>query len=219
MFEKITFLASGAQGQVYSCERESEQCILKVFNSNQAFKLEHGILKKLNAKGYTNFPMVKKICKHQNKYAIVTNRLGSPLNYETTYSFEAVNQIGLALLTLLEQVHSVGFVYADLKPDNILIGNYDLQADVELKLIDFGMSSVFRDDDGNHINPGQLQQRGNLAFASPNSAKNLCLSRRDDLFSLFLLLAFLSTGVIQGGDKPEDIQASRANMDPIEMCK
>ena len=35
----------------------------------------------------------------------------------------SIYQIGLSLLNTLELIHNSGFVYNDLKPDNILIGD------------------------------------------------------------------------------------------------
>jgi len=60
---------------------------------------------------------------------LLTNRLGLELGHYhkkhlLKFSYEQVNQIGVQLITLLEQVHSVGYVHADLKPDNILVGDF-----------------------------------------------------------------------------------------------
>ena len=59
--------------------------------------------------------------------------------------------LGINLIDILEQIHNAGFVYNDLKPENIMIGPY--QADHPspdnsfdnkmLHLIDFGFVSSF----------------------------------------------------------------------------
>ena len=52
--------------------------------------------------------------------------------------------IGIQLINLMEQVHSVGFVYNDLKPENICVGNFEENKPTKLKLIDFGLATSFR---------------------------------------------------------------------------
>ena len=56
-------------------------------------------------------------------------------------------QIGIQLTNLLEKFHSLGYVYNDLKPDNICIGNFTAQGQVseqhKLFLIDFGLATEY----------------------------------------------------------------------------
>ena len=63
---------------------------------------------------------------------------------------EGVSQIGVQLVTLLEQLHSVGFVHADLNPDNIAVCNRGQESDRELFLLNFGHASSFRSNQGVH---------------------------------------------------------------------
>ncbi len=103
-------------------------------------------------------------------------------------------------------MHSVGYLHCDLKPDNICVGDGVNNATLsEFKLIDFGVSdhickdpNNFREptNDDDHKDLATSLQKGNVIFASPNSVKNISLSRRDDLMSLFYLLLYLQTKVI-----------------------
>lgn len=45
-------------------------------------------------------------------------------------------------------MHSLGFVHNDLKLDNIVLGKKD---PTQVFLIDFGLSTKFEDDAGNHV--------------------------------------------------------------------
>ena len=40
------------------------------------------------------------------------------------FSRQCVVSIGLQMIDLLEQFHSLGYVHSDLKPDNVLVGNF-----------------------------------------------------------------------------------------------
>lgn len=42
-----------------------------------------------------------------------------------TLSKASVYGLGIKVLSILEQIHSSGYIYNDLKLDNLLIGNYD----------------------------------------------------------------------------------------------
>ena len=66
------------------------------------------------------------------------------------FSFQTVNLIGIRLTDLLMEIHSIGYVYNDLKTDNILVGNYRCSDSLhQLKLIDFGLATAFQ-----RIEPG-----------------------------------------------------------------
>lgn len=60
------------------------------------------------------------------------------------FSFKTVHQIGIQLITMFEKIHSTGYVYNDLKPDNICVGTFNNQSNLhKLKLIDFGLATPY----------------------------------------------------------------------------
>ena len=69
------------------------------------------------------------------------------------FSQECIIDLGLKLLSLLEKLHAKGYIHCDLKPDNIMIGNYKLDSELKSKLylIDFGISQKYLDEEGKHI--------------------------------------------------------------------
>jgi serine/threonine protein kinase len=88
----------------------------------------------------------------------VMQRYGKNLNYclesrGYQISKESVFNLGLQLLNILEQIHSAGYVYNDLKLDNILLGHgQKLPADcsygncfedIDLTLVDFGFATRY----------------------------------------------------------------------------
>jgi serine/threonine protein kinase len=94
----------------------------------------------------------------KNQYYIVLERLGLSIKdllkkNKRHFSIKCVMTMGLQLLDLLEKFHGEGFIHCDLKPDNIMIGNYmkDLKAMNQLYLIDFGISQRYTDSNGKHL--------------------------------------------------------------------
>jgi len=51
------------------------------------------------------------------------------------------------MITLLKQLHSIGILHGDLKPDNIMLGVYpQLSSLNQVKLVDFGLSLTYLKD-------------------------------------------------------------------------
>ena len=50
------------------------------------------------------------------------------------------------MIEIIEKLHETGYVYNDIKPDNICVGIYNKSnTDHKLKLIDFGLSTRYLD--------------------------------------------------------------------------
>jgi serine/threonine protein kinase len=97
----------------------------------------------------------------------------------------------------IEAVHSCGYLFNDLKPNNILIGNSDGKNLHKVRLIDFGISKKYMREDGKHIEQKDEQFfKGNFIFASVNAFNFRSLSRRDDLISLTYLLVYMIDGTL-----------------------
>ena len=101
--------------------------------------------------------------------------MGKTLEYyfnscQGSFSEKTSIQIGLQLLEKIEAVHECGYLFNDLKPDNILVGTHDDQDLHTIRLIDFGISKKYVDGIGNHIKEGHEEIfRGNQIFASVNA--------------------------------------------------
>ena len=119
---------------------------------------------------------------------------------EEPFSEKTTLQIGIALMDAFRKIHDAGYVYADLKLDNILVGDAKILPNSEfslykIRLIDFGLAKPYILPDGSHIPQTKDHKfEGNLMFSSPNAMNFTALSRRDDLISLCYILLYLVEG-------------------------
>ena len=141
---------------------------------------------------------------------MVMTRFGSSfdeyIQKNKTLPSASVFALGIHLINLLEQIHQAGYIYNDLKPDNILVGHgqklkakpaakdqsHNIFKGYSVNLVDFGFSSEYIDFQNQHCNPDKLKTfRGNLIFSSLNKLQFQMPSRRDDMLSLGYLLVYL----------------------------
>ena len=92
-----------------------------------------------------------------NGYYIM-KKFGHNLDYhfcEMNLQFSAKTnyQIGIRLINIYRQIHSAGYIYNDLKLENILVGDHTNSSakSHELWLADFGFVSRYLDENGDHL--------------------------------------------------------------------
>jgi len=58
------------------------------------------------------------------------------------FSLKCTINLGINILNLLERMHSIGYIHCDIKPDNIMIGNFTSEPKLinKLYMIDFGIT-------------------------------------------------------------------------------
>lgn len=104
----------------------------------------YDINQSFNNNGESNNVVYKDVFKREvvKQYYLIMDRMGDSLRSIHDHSnghfcFKTTAQIGIQLVNILEKIHEAGYVFNDLKPDNILIGNRNILKDDQ----DFSNSS------------------------------------------------------------------------------
>ncbi|KAF2301151.1 hypothetical protein GH714_020475 [Hevea brasiliensis] len=135
-------------------------------------------------------------------YVMAMDILGPSLwdvwnNNSHTMSMEMVGCIAIEAISILEKMHSRGYVHGDVKPENFLLGSPGTPDEKKLFLVDLGLATRWRDTStGLHVEYDQRPDvfRGTVRYASAHAHLGRTASRRDDLESLAYTLIFLLRG-------------------------
>ncbi|CAI0409040.1 unnamed protein product [Linum tenue] len=164
-------------------------------------------------------------------YVMVMDMLGPSLwdvwnNNSQTMSIEMVACIAIEAISILEKVHSRGYVHGDVKPENFLLGPPETPDERKLYLVDLGLATKWRDTStGLHVEYDQRPDvfRGTMRYASVHAHLGRTGSRRDDLESLAYTLVFLLRGRLpwqgfQGEDKGFLVCKKKMATSPETLC-
>ncbi|XP_074579326.1 casein kinase 1-like protein HD16 [Curcuma longa] len=211
-------LGKGGFGQVYVGRRISSVNVDdRITSSNAlevALKFEHRTSKGCNygppyewqvyntLGGIHGVPQVHYKGRQGDFYVMVMDMLGPSLwdmwnNNSHMMSIEMVACIAIEAISILEKVHSKGYVHGDVKPENFLLGPPGTPDEKKLFLVDLGLATKWRDSvTGQHVEYDQRPDvfRGTVRYASVHAHLGRTGSRRDDLESLAYTLIFLLRG-------------------------
>jgi len=95
------------------------------------------------------------------------------------------------ILSALKYIHQMNIAHRDIKPDNIL-----LDKDNNIKIADFGISAIFKDDNNGNENIDEklvshCTTVGRIDYVCPEIYKNQAYDCRCDIYSLGLTLLYL----------------------------
>ncbi|ONK61371.1 uncharacterized protein A4U43_C08F29200 [Asparagus officinalis] len=152
---------------------------------------------------------------------------GPPYEWQVyRMTFEMVSCIAVESISILEKMHSKGYVHGDVKPENFLLGQPSTPQEKKLYLVDLGLATKWKDTaSGQHIEYDQRPDvfRGTVRYASVHAHLGRTASRRDDLESLAYTLIFLHRGRLpwqgyQGENKSFLVCKKKMGTSPEALC-
>ncbi|KAL9659487.1 hypothetical protein QQ045_024293 [Rhodiola kirilowii] len=162
-------------------------------------------------------------------YIMVMDMLGPSLwdvwnNNNQSLPVEMVSRIAIETISILEKLHSKGYVHGDVKPENLLLGPPGTPDEKKLFLVDLGLGKDCHT--GRHVEYDQRPDnfKGTARYASVHALLGRASSRRDDLESLAYTLVFLFRGFLvwQGfqGEEDEGFLTCKSKMQipPEYLC-
>ena len=164
---------------------------------------------------HTEFIMMKKLSKFKiftkvydeinllNNIYLIETLQGPALSkirkfYGKKFSTITVYKIGIEILRCLKLIHKSGYLYIDLKENNIsiLFKPITQQKKINnLTLIDYGFCEKYNKDKNK-----SPKIHGHSSYASINSLKKNAISRKDDLIALCYFLVDLINGSLPWDD-------------------
>jgi serine/threonine protein kinase len=132
-----------------------------------------------------------------------TENLDQYLQRQSKIDSQTVLKIIVQLIEAFDIVHASGRTFNDLKPQNIMV-EHDKDGELYIVLIDFGFSDKFLTAQGDHINNSELKDsfQGNILFSSYDQMDFKFTSRKDDLYSLVLMMLYMLNDLdVPGLDK------------------
>jgi serine/threonine protein kinase len=132
-----------------------------------------------------------------------TENLDQYLQRQSKIDSQTVLKIIVQLIEAFDIVHASGRTFNDLKPQNIMV-EHDKDGELYIVLIDFGFSDKFLTAQGDHITNSELKDsfQGNILFSSYDQMDFKFTSRKDDLYSLVLMMLYMLNDLdVPGLDK------------------
>ncbi|KAJ3698816.1 hypothetical protein LUZ61_002521 [Rhynchospora tenuis] len=237
-------LGKGGFGQVYVGRRASGGANRTGPDAYEvALKFEHRNSKGCNygppyewqvystLNGCYGIPSVHYKGRQGDYYILVMDMLGPSLwdvwnSVGQAMSPSMVACIAVEAISILEKLHSKGFVHGDVKPENFLLGQPGSPDEKKLFLIDLGLASRWKEaTSGQHVEYDQRPDifRGTIRYASVHAHLGRTGSRRDDLESLAYTLIFLIRGRLpwqgyQGENKSFLVCKKKMATSAEQMC-
>lgn len=210
-------LGKGKFGIVYEgTTNERTRVAIKMEPSDSEYKLlkhEVTVLNYLFCSGTKNIPRIYWFGRHHNHTCLVMTHFSCSLHdYITHKGIMEEKKLASMIckcIDVLESVHKYHVVHRDIKPHNFMIKNGDLF------LIDFGLSTVFIDENGDHMcKRDTLNVIGSPRYISFYNHCGEPMSRRDDLISLGYMYLFM-----KNGNLPWDVRRDNMSSDTNIMSE
>ncbi|CAD8201535.1 unnamed protein product [Paramecium octaurelia] len=183
-------IGDGFSSDLYLCEYQNKQCVVKIYKQNYSDKLRQKEIKILKS---LDHPHIIKIVDHHPDYNyFVCEQLKTDfytiVKNGTKFDVRTVKQILLELGETIQYLHKLNYVHRDIKLENVMLNNH-----LQIILIDFGFADIV-DDKKQYI-----RNCGTRNYMSPElliSEKYMQsnLLKKSDIFALAVLIFILLYG-------------------------
>ena len=129
-------------------------------------------------------------------------------------------ELAIPMTEALSAAHERGIVHRDLKPANIMVNRDD-----RIKILDFGIAKLWREEDKNEDRDGQpLTQHGTVVgtvpYMSPEQVQGKEMDHRSDIFSIGVVFYEMLTGIRPfSGSTSADLISSILRDSPMPISR
>jgi len=187
-------LGHGKFGVVYegTTKKDNKRVAIKMEKSDCTYKVlkhEATVLNYLYRCGVKCIPKLYWFGQHLGNTCLVMSHFSSNLHEYTVRKGPAT--VMVKCLDILEHIHRHHILHRDIKPQNFMTNGDDLY------LIDFGLSTVFIDENNGHVRkPDPAHIVGSPRYVSYYNHCGEPMGRRDDLLSLGYMYMYIENGTL-----------------------
>lgn len=206
-----SIISNGSYGIVCKGFQKNEVVAIKIETNSKSLKHEVKILNYLYSNKIRKIPAIYWYGNHDEKPCLVMTYYECSLyDYiqKKTVDSNKMNGIITKMLDIISQIHTQFVLHRDLKPNNFMIKNGDLY------LIDFGLSTFYILDGGEHL-PNEPMDTlvGSPKYISIHIFDGNRYSRRDDLISLGYIYMMM---VLEDTPWNNDMNIDKSNNDNMD---
>ena len=189
-YGNLIHLASGGEGEVYTCEKQDVKYIVKIVNTLKDEQID--MLKRVNALRNEYYPCIVDIIVSAEKTIIIREYIeGTTLTEEIkkngAFAYRRAKEIIFDICSALHVLHVMKpnpIIYRDLKPDNVIITPTG-----KVKLIDFGIARYHKQD-----SICDTVLAGTKGYTAPEVMTGMQSDERSDIYSIGLIFYELLSG-------------------------
>lgn len=209
-FDVLEKIGGGSFGQIFKVKDKATKEILAMKIEKKRDGKQMMVLREFQImrdfKEEAGFAQTHSYLKNDDYHYLVMSHLGP--NIETlkiskggSFSLKTVLMLGHQIMLRIQAFHKKNYLHRDIKPENFVIGSKE--EDLDIYLIDFGLSRAYLTEDGHHIPfKDKKGMVGTARYVSINTHLGCEQSRRDDLESIGYILIYFVKGSLPWQNLP-----------------